>query len=50
MNPNKRLYPSMLDKDIINFVKEQDDACVTILNIRDGESSGKALLPGLSRG
>jgi len=30
-----------LDKDIINFVKEEDDACAMILNIRDGKVIGK---------
>lgn len=30
-----------LDKDIINYVKEEDDACAMILNIRDGKVIGK---------
>lgn len=30
-----------MDKDIINFVKEEDDACAMILNIRDGKVIGK---------
>ncbi len=30
-----------LDKDIINFIKEEDDACAMILNIRDGKVIGK---------
>lgn len=37
----KIVSEDMLDKDIINFVKEQDDACVMILNIRDGKVVGK---------
>jgi excinuclease ABC subunit C len=37
----KVVSEDMLDKDIINFVKEQDDACVMILNVRDGKVVGK---------
>jgi len=37
----KVVSEDMLDKDIINFVKEQDDACVMILNVRDGKVLGK---------
>jgi excinuclease ABC subunit C len=37
----KIVSEDLLDKDIINFVKEQDDACVMILNIRDGKVVGK---------
>jgi len=37
----KIVSEDMLDKDIVNFVKEQDDACVMILNIRDGKVVGK---------
>lgn len=37
----KIVSEDMLDKDIVNFVKEQDDACVMILNVRDGKVIGK---------
>lgn len=37
----KIVSEDFLDKDIINFVKEEDDACAMILNIRDGKVIGK---------
>lgn len=37
----KVVSEDLLDKDIINFVKEEDDACAMILNIRDGKVIGK---------
>ena len=37
----KIISEDFLDKDIINFVKEEDDACAMILNIRDGKVIGK---------
>ncbi len=37
----KIVTEDFLDKDIINFVKEEDDACAMILNIRDGKVIGK---------
>lgn len=37
----KIVSEDFLDKDIINFVKEDDDACAMILNIRDGKVIGK---------
>ncbi|HEY3251313.1 MAG TPA: excinuclease ABC subunit UvrC, partial [Ignavibacteria bacterium] len=37
----KIVSEDLLDKDIVNFVKEQDDACFMILNIRDGKVVGK---------
>lgn len=37
----KIVSDDLLDKDIINFVKEEDDACAMILNIRDGKVIGK---------
>lgn len=37
----KIVSEDFLDKDIINFVKEGDDACAMILNIRDGKVIGK---------
>ncbi len=37
----KVVSEDLLDKDVINFVKEQDDACVMILNVRDGKVVGK---------
>jgi excinuclease ABC subunit C len=37
----KVVSEDLLDKDIINFVKEEDDACALILNIRDGKVIGK---------
>jgi excinuclease ABC subunit C len=37
----KVVSEDLLDKDIINFVKEEDDACSMILNIRDGKVIGK---------
>jgi very-short-patch-repair endonuclease len=30
----------LLDKDFINFVREEDDACAMVLNIRDGKVIG----------
>jgi excinuclease ABC subunit C len=37
----KIVSEDLLDKDIINFVKEGDDACAMILNIREGKVIGK---------
>ena len=37
----KIVSEDFLDKDIINFVKEEDDACAMVLNIRDGKVIGK---------
>lgn len=37
----KVVSEDLLDKDIINYVKEEDDACAMILNIRDGKVIGK---------
>jgi excinuclease ABC subunit C len=37
----KIISDDFLDKDIINFIKEGDDACAMILNIRDGKVIGK---------
>lgn len=37
----KIVSEEFLDKDIINYVKEEDDACAMILNIRDGKVIGK---------
>ena len=37
----KIVSDEFIDKDIINFVKEDDDACAMILNIRDGKVIGK---------
>jgi len=37
----KIVSEDFLDKDIINFIKEEDDACAMILNIRDGKVIGK---------
>jgi excinuclease ABC subunit C len=37
----KVVSEDLLDKDIINFVKEDDDACAMILNVRDGKVIGK---------
>jgi len=37
----KIVSEDFMDKDIINFVKEEDDACAMILNIRDGKVIGK---------
>ncbi len=37
----KIVSEDFLDKDIINYVKEEDDACAMILNIRDGKVIGK---------
>jgi len=37
----KVVSEDLLDKDIVNFVKEEDDACAMILNIRDGKVIGK---------
>jgi excinuclease ABC subunit C len=37
----KIVSEDFLDKDIINFIKEDDDACAMILNIRDGKVIGK---------
>jgi excinuclease ABC subunit C len=37
----KVISEDLLDKDIINFVKEEDDACAMVLNIRDGKVIGK---------
>ncbi|MCI0449839.1 MAG: excinuclease ABC subunit UvrC [Chlorobi bacterium] len=37
----KVVSEDLLDKDIINFVKEENDACAMILNIRDGKVIGK---------
>jgi excinuclease ABC subunit C len=37
----KIVSEDFLDKDIFNFVKEEDDACAMILNIRDGKVIGK---------
>lgn len=37
----KIVSEDLLDKDIINFVKEDDDACAMILNVRDGKVIGK---------
>src|SRR4030095_12528132 len=37
----KIVSDDLLDKDIVNFIKEQDDACFMILNIRDGKVVGK---------
>ena len=37
----KIVSEDFMDKDIINFVKEGDDACAMILNIRDGKVIGK---------
>lgn len=37
----KVVSEDLLDKDMINFVKEEDDACAMILNIRDGKVIGK---------
>jgi excinuclease ABC subunit C len=37
----KVVSEDLLDKDIVNFVREEDDACAMILNIRDGKVIGK---------
>lgn len=37
----KVVSEDMLDKDIFGFVKEADEACAMILNIRDGKVIGK---------
>lgn len=37
----KIVSEDFMDKDIVNFVKESDDACAMILNIRDGKVIGK---------
>ena len=37
----KVVSEDLLDKDIINFAKEEDDACAMVLNIRDGKVIGK---------
>lgn len=37
----KVVSEDLLDKDIISFVKEEDDACALIMNIRDGKVIGK---------
>jgi len=37
----KVVSEDLLDKDIINYVKEENDACAMILNIRDGKVIGK---------
>jgi excinuclease ABC subunit C len=37
----KIVSDDFLDKDIINFYKEDDDACAMVLNVRDGKVIGK---------
>ncbi len=37
----KIISEDMLDKDVFGFVKEADEACAMILNIRDGKVIGK---------
>lgn len=37
----KVVSEDLMDKDIVNFVREEDDACAMILNIRDGKVIGK---------
>ncbi|MGA2668624.1 MAG: excinuclease ABC subunit UvrC [Ignavibacteria bacterium] len=37
----KIVYEDMLDRDVFSFVKEEDEGCAMVLNIRDGKVIGK---------
>lgn len=37
----KIVYEDMLDRDVFGFVKEEDEGCAMVLNIRDGKVIGK---------
>ena len=37
----KIVYEDLLDRDVFGFVKEGDDGCAMVLNIRDGKVIGK---------
>jgi excinuclease ABC subunit C len=37
----KIVYEDLLDRDVFGFVKEEDEGCAMVLNIRDGKVIGK---------